>query len=53
MGEEGRGKALSFFLTSVLVGGWGSGQYHALAALPPGRSSGTHCTGNWVSLGAT
>ena len=28
-----------------------SDQRHAPAALPPGRSSVTHCTGAWVSLG--
>ena len=29
-----------------------SGQRHALAALPPGKSPGTHCTGGQVGLGA-
>jgi hypothetical protein len=24
------------------------GQLHALAALPPGKTPGTHCTGGWV-----
>jgi hypothetical protein len=25
------------------------GQHHALAALPPGKTLGTHCIGGWVS----
>jgi hypothetical protein len=33
--------------TSAIDGGWG-GQRHAPAALPPGESPGTHCTGGWV-----
>jgi len=26
------------------------GQRHAPAALPPGKKSGIHCTGNWVGI---
>ena len=31
----------------AVVGGAG-GQSHALAALPPGKRPGTHCTGDWL-----
>jgi hypothetical protein len=27
---------------------WVGGQRHALAALPPGKGPGTHCTVGWV-----
>jgi hypothetical protein len=30
----------------MLVGG----QRHASAALPPGKKTGTHCTGSWVGF---
>ena len=30
-----------------------SGQHHALTALPMGKRPVTHCTGGWVSLGAS
>jgi hypothetical protein len=43
-GEERYSSTLS--LTSALDGV--GGRRHATVALPPGKISGTHCTGGWV-----
>jgi hypothetical protein len=52
--HEGAGRIevylYSFFNLGALSGV--VGQRHAPVALPPGNSSGTHCTGGWMVLGA-